>query len=273
MESISGQNWEELKINNRVLEKTKIDHSLSDIQAKLVISRNFTEEEIYTINHEVNFVNPFTKSRDFLLACDLLFNHIKKKNKILVIGDYDVDGCISTSLMVNFLTKNNLKVNYYIPDRFKDGYGASEKLLKKLLNTYEPKLIIFLDCGSTSNNAINFIKSKNISSLIIDHHNTNKPYPLSDVFINPKKDCEYRKYDYLCTVFLTYLFIDLYIKKNNLKILISKEEIFVLLATVADVMPMRGINRILALRVLKNFDINKNFIFSSLFKILNQKKS
>ena len=103
MKSISGQNWEELKINNRLLEKKKIDYNLTNIQAKLAISRNFTDEEIYSIKNEVNFGNPFTKTKDFLLACDLLTNHINKKNKILVIGDYDVDGCISTSLMVNFL--------------------------------------------------------------------------------------------------------------------------------------------------------------------------
>ncbi len=272
MKSISGKNWEELKFDNRILEKTKINYNLNYIQAKLILSRNFTDEEIYSIHNDVNFINPFTKSKDFLLACDLLKNHIDKKDKILIIGDYDVDGCISTSLMVNFLNKNNSKVNYYIPDRFKDGYGANKKLLKNLLNLYNPKLIIFLDCGSASNEGIEYIKSQRISSIIIDHHNVNKPYPLSDIFINPKKICEYKKYDYLCTVFLTYLFIDLYIKKNHLKIIISEEEIYVLLGTVADVMPMRGINRILALRVLKNFDINKNFIFKYLFKTIKHKR-
>ena len=272
MISVSGKYWEEIKTEKRLLDKVKIDHNLNEFQAKLIIERNFTEEELLSIRNKVTLKNPFFKKKDFLSACELLELHIKKKNRILIIGDYDVDGCLSTVLMVNFLKKNQAKVKYFIPDRFKDGYGASEKLIRKLISSDKPELIIFLDCGSSSYNAIKFINSKNISSLIIDHHNINKPYPSSDVIINPKKICDYNKHDYLCTVFLTYLFIDLYIKKNQLNISIKDDQIYVLIATVADVMPIRGINRFLALNVINNFDVNNNFILSNLFKILKVKK-
>ena len=272
MKSISGKNWEELISNQRLIEKAKIDHNLNDIQAKLVVSRNFSDDEIYSINNRVNFKNPFLRTEDFLSGCSLLKKHIVKKNNLLVIGDYDVDGCISTSLMVEFLKENNAKVNFYIPDRIKDGYGANRKLIINLIKHYRPKLIIFLDCGSNSYDALKYIKSKNISSLVIDHHNTNKPYPLAEVFINPKKDNDYKKFSYFCSAFLTYFFIDLFIKKNNSKISIIHNLIYVLLATVADVMPIRYINKFLAISVLDSFDINKNFIFDNLFKILNIKK-
>ena len=272
MKSISGKYWEEIKTEKRLVDKVKVDHNLNTFQAKLIINRNFTEEELLSINNNISLKNPFIKTKDFLSACELLELHITKKNKILIIGDYDVDGCLSTVLMVNFLKKNQAKVKYFIPDRLKDGYGASEKLIRKLISFHKPELIIFLDCGSSSYNAIKFINSKNISSLIIDHHNINKPYPSSDIIINPKKICDYNKYDYLCTVFLTYLFIDLYIKKNKLKISIKDNQIYVLIATVADVMPIRGINRFLALNVINNFDVNKNFILSNLFNLSNIKK-
>ena len=272
MKSISGKYWEEIKTEKRLVDKVKVDHNLNTFQAKLIINRNFTEEELLSINNNISLKNPFINTKDFLSACELLELHITKKNKILIIGDYDVDGCLSTVLMVNFLKKNQAKVKYFIPDRLKDGYGASEKLIRKLISFHKPELIIFLDCGSSSYNAIKFINSKNISSLIIDHHNINKPYPSSDIIINPKKICDYNKYDYLCTVFLTYLFIDLYIKKNKLKISIKDNQIYVLIATVADVMPIRGINRFLALNVINNFDVNKNFILSNLFNLLNIKK-
>ena len=78
-----------------------------------------------------------------------------------------------------------------------------------------PPLIIFLDCGSNSHSIIHYIKSKAISSIIVDHHNTQIPYPDSDVYINPKKNVNYANYDYLCTSFLTYMLIDLYVKKNK----------------------------------------------------------
>ena len=272
MKSISGKHWEELKSPKRLIEKIKIDHNFNTIQAKIIVSRHFSEEEIFSINNQIYLTNPFVKNKDFLLACKLLNTHIQKNNKILIIGDYDVDGCLSTSLMVKFLKKNNAKYNYYIPNRIKDGYGASKDLIKKLINIHKPKLTIFLDCGSSSYEALKFIKLKKINSLIIDHHNVNKPFPLSDIFINPKKNTEYKSYDYLCTVFLTYLFIDLYIKINQLKISIKEEQIYVLLATVADVMPIRGINRILSLNVLNNFKVKDNLIFNYLFDNLNIKK-
>ena len=272
MKSISGKNWEEIKLSKRLIEKVKIDHNLSDIQSKLIISRNFSKEEIFLINNQINFSNPFLHTRDFLSASKLLKKNIIENNKILVIGDYDVDGCLSTSLMVKFLKFYNSQVNFYIPDRFKDGYGADQNLIKRLIDIYNPRLIIFLDCGSSSHSAIKYIKTKGISSLIIDHHNTKIPYPLSDVFINPKKDVDYKKYDYLCTTFLTYMFIDLYIRLDKSKYFVNDDQIYVLLATIADVMPLRGINKILAINVIKNFDLNKNFIFKNLFKILDIKK-
>ena len=272
MKSISGKNWEEIKVEKRLVDKIKIDYNLNTIQAKLVISRNFNEEELLSIRNNISFTNPFIKSDDFLMGYKLLEEHISRKNKILIIGDYDVDGCLSASLMFNFLKKLEADVNYFVPDRFKDGYGASKNLIKELTAKFKPQLIIFLDCGSSSFEAIDFINSKKISSLIIDHHNIVKPYPLSQVIINPKKGNGYNKYDYLCTVFLTYLFIDLYIKKKNLEISFKENQIYIMLATVADVMPVRGINRLLSIEVLKNFDINKNFIFKNLCKILNIKK-
>ena len=271
MISISGKHWEEVKIQKRLIDKVKIDFDLTDTQSKIALSRNYTDQDFFLINNEIKLHNPFLKTKDFLLGCELLKNNIENHNNILIIGDYDVDGCMSTSIFFNFLKKNHNKISYYIPDRFKDGYGASKDLIIKLTKKFKPNLIIFLDCGSNSYEATKYLKTKKISVLIIDHHNTKFPYPISDVFINPKKNKDYDKYNYLCTTFLTYLFIELYIRKYRLKISIENDLIYVLLATVADVMPMIGINKVLAKNVLQNFDVNKNLIFKKFFKILEIK--
>jgi single-stranded-DNA-specific exonuclease len=272
MISVSGKNWEEEYVNKRVIEKIKIDHGLNDIQSKIVLSRNYSEEEIYLIKNKIDLKNPFHNTKDFLLACELLKKNLNNQNKILIIGDYDVDGCISTSLLVNFLKEKNANVDYFIPDRFKDGYGASKDLVIKLIKRFDPKLIIFLDCGSNSYDATKYIKTKKIQTLIIDHHNTNNPYPEVNVFINPKKNSEYKNYNYLCTAFLTYLFIDLYIKFTKEVFSIQNNLILVLLATVSDVMPIRGINKILSKKILSEPDIDKNFVIKSILKNLNIKK-
>ena len=272
MISVSGRNWEEEYANKRFVEKIKIDHSLNDIQAKIILSRNYSKEEIYLIKNKIDLKNPFHNTKDFLLACELLKKNLKNQNKILIIGDYDVDGCMSTSLLVNFLKEKNANIDYFIPDRFKDGYGASKDLVIKLIKQFDPKLIIFLDCGSSSYDATEYINTKKIQTLIIDHHNTKYPYPVVNVFINPKKNSEYKNYDYLCTTFLTYLFIDLYIKLTNDVFSIQNNLILVLLATVSDVMPIRGINKILSKKVLSEFDIDKNFVLKNISKKLNIKK-
>jgi single-stranded-DNA-specific exonuclease len=272
MISISGKNWEEVRIQKRLIDKVKIDFDLTETQAKIALSKNYTDQDFFLINNEIELNNPFLNTDDFLLGCEILNKNIKNQKSILIIGDYDVDGCMSTSIFFNFLKKNNNRnIHYYIPDRFKDGYGASKDLIISLSKKFKPNLTIFLDCGSNCYEAIKYLKLKKINTLILDHHNTTLPYPVSDVFINPKKVSSYSEYDYLCTTFLTYLFIDMYIKKYKVKKTIQHSMIYVLLATVADVMPMRGINKILAKKVLLHFDISKNLVFKNLFKILEIK--
>ena len=272
MISVSGKNWEEIKLHKRLIDKIKYDYNFSDIVSKLIFSRNFADEEIYSVKNLVQIKNPIMKNNDFLLTCKILKKNIDQHNDILVIGDYDVDGCVSASLIVDFLNKNKAKSVFYIPDRIKDGYGASKKLITKLINKNKPRLVIFLDCGSSANEAVDYLNKINIDSIIIDHHNIGKPYPKSSSLINPKKECNYQNLNYLCTAYLTYLFLDLYIKLNKLNISIKDNLIYVVLATVADVMPLRKINRYLSHNVLSKYDVNKNFIISNIFKLKNLKK-
>ncbi len=272
MISVSGKNWEEIKLHKRLIDKLRYDYNLSHIVSKLVFSRNFTDEEIHSIKYSVKIKNPILRTDDFLLSCKILKNNIDKKNNILIIGDYDVDGCVSASLIVDFLNKNHVKSVFYIPDRIKDGYGASKKLITKLIDKNKPKLVIFLDCGSSAQEAIDYLNKINVESIIIDHHNIEKPYPKSSSLINPKKECNYQNLNYLCTAYLTYLFLDLYIKLNKLNITIKDNLIYVVLATVADVMPLRKINRYLSQNILNKYNVNDNFIISNIFKLKNLKK-
>ena len=267
MKSVSGKHWEEISVNKRLIDKVKIDHKLSDLISKSIVHRNFSNREIYSINNDVDLSNPFFKNKDFKLATEIFKKHIDNKDKILVIGDYDVDGCISTSLIINFLNKHKANSSYYIPNRFNDGYGASINLIKKLVKEIFPKLVIMVDCGSNSIDTVEFLNENKIETIIIDHHNINRPYPKSNVLINPKKECDYKLYDYYCSAFLTYSFLDFYIKKTHSKFNIKDELIYVALATISDVMPLRENNRYLLKKIVKEFDLNKNKIFKNLFKL------
>ena len=270
MISVSDKKWIEKSINKNTVEKVKQDYGFSEILSKLIVSKKFNKTEIFNINNDLEITNKFSRNKDYILASDILTNSIKNKEKICILGDYDVDGCSSTSLLARFFKFIKHPYFYYIPDREKDGYGASKQLFEKLI-LKQPQLVIMVDCGSTSNEAVSFLNDNKIKSIIIDHHEINSPYPKADALINPKKDHGYKKYDYLCSTTLTYFLLDIVIKKNKFHYELSNFLIYVLLATVCDVMPMRNLNRIIAINTLKKFDIKKNILFNTLFELHNKK--
>jgi single-stranded-DNA-specific exonuclease len=270
MISILGKSWEQKKTSKNLIEKIKQDYNFSDILSQLVISRKFDQTELSSIENDLYLNNVFINNDDFKKSIKLVINIINNKENVCILGDYDVDGSAATSLFIRFFEYINHPFFYYIPDRETDGYGATKKLFQKLISK-KPKLIIMVDCGSTSNDAVDFLNENNIKSLIIDHHEISKPFPKANVIINPKKNTGYVEYDYLCATTLAYFFLDLLIKKIKSKIKISDFLIYVLLATVCDVMPLRKINRIIALTALRDFDINKNMAFNELFNLNNKK--
>ena len=133
MISISGKKWSEKKIDKNSIEKIKQDFNYSEIISKLIISRNFDYEEIYSIKNPTFIVNEFKKNKDFIKATLLLEKSIIRKELICIFGDYDVDGCAATSLLAKFFDYIKHPYFYYIPDREKDGYGASSKLFQRLI--------------------------------------------------------------------------------------------------------------------------------------------
>jgi single-stranded-DNA-specific exonuclease len=271
MISVSGKKWEPKKINQNLVDKLKQDFNFSDILSRIIISRKFEDDEITTIDTDLDLNNVFSNNEDFNQSIKLVVSCINNNEKICILGDYDVDGSAATSLFVKFLESINHPFFYYIPDREKDGYGATKKLFQKLIME-KPRLIIMVDCGSTSNEAIDFLNENKIKSLIIDHHEISNPFPNANSIINPKKDNGYIEYDYLCATSLSYFFLDLLIKEIKNEINISDYLIYVLLATVCDVMPLRKLNRLIALNALKNFDLKKNLPLKTLFE-LNEKKN
>jgi single-stranded-DNA-specific exonuclease len=271
MISVTGKIWTEQEVNKNLVEKFKQDHGLGDILSKLIISRNYDASEIYGINNNQELINIFKDDKDFHRASLILINAINNNENICILGDYDVDGICSTSLLVRYFKHISQKHFFYIPDRTKDGYGASIKLFQKLI-LKKPKLVIMVDCGSTSNEAIEYLNKHNIKSIIIDHHEINKPYPRSNVIINPKKELIKKEGSILCATALTYFFIENLIKKTKSNFKISNFLIYVLLATICDVMPLRKINKIIARTSINNFNLKNNIALNHIFKKYDLKK-
>ena len=214
MISVSGKGWTQQKVNKNLVEKVKQDYGFGHILSHLIISKNYDESEIFGINNDQKLINIFKDHHDYEKASLILLDVIKNNENICILGDYDVDGSCATSLLVRYFNHINQQNFFYIPDRVRDGYGASKKLFQKLI-LKKPKLIIMVDCGSTSYDAIDYLNQQNIKSIIIDHHEINKPYPKCDALINPKKNIANDEQSFLCATALTYFFIDLMIKKKS----------------------------------------------------------
>ena len=271
MISVSGKTWTQQKVNKNLVEKVKQDYGFSDILSQLIISRKYDLSEIYGIKNKQKIRNLFKDDYDYQKATALLFETIRNNENICILGDYDVDGVCATSILIRYFNHINQKHFFYIPDRTKDGYGPSIKLFKKLL-LKQPKLIIMVDCGSTTNEAIDYLNQNKVKSIIIDHHEINKPYPRSNVIINPKKNSPNLEKSFLCSTSLTYFFIDFLIKKSKSNFKLSNLLIYVLLATVCDVMPLRKINKIIAQNTINDFNLKDNIPLRYIFNQFSLKK-
>jgi single-stranded-DNA-specific exonuclease len=133
MISVSGKTWTEQKVNKNLVEKFKQDYGFGDILSRLIVSRKYDSSEIYGINNNQELINIFKEDKAFQKASLIIIDIIKNNENICILGDYDVDGACSTSLLVRYFTHINQKHFFYIPDRTEDGYGASKKLFKKLI--------------------------------------------------------------------------------------------------------------------------------------------
>ena len=243
MISISGKEWKEHKIPKRLIDKYSSDFDISENLSKFYLTRNFNEEDILIKNITDNKLNIFSNNKDFLLASKMIIDIIKNKQKTLIFGDYDVDGVSSITILSSFFRYLGHPFKYVIPDRFKDGYGPNIRLLEQNLEN-EIDNIIFLDCGSNSHDVVNYLKTKKIKTIIVDHHVINNlDLPKSDVFINPKKKSLEFNDKNVCAATLTFFLVDLINKELNSNFELDDVFIFCLISTICDLMPLRGFNR------------------------------
>ena len=196
--------------------------------------------------------------KDMDKAVDRVLSAMKVKEKILVFGDYDVDGTTSVASMYHFLKKYHEELDFYIPHRYREGYGVSKAGIDFAKET-GCTLIISLDCGIKSTELIAYAKEKGIDFIVCDHHQPDAQLPPAVAILNPKqKDCKY-PFKELCGCGVGFKLITALLEKLNLPVEIAYEYLdLVAIAIAADIVPMIGENRILAFHGLKKANENPN---------------
>ncbi len=271
MKSINEVEWKIHYIPERLILKNKQNYKISYLLSKIFLEKKYSNEEIHNTLFEKINNNINCKFQDFVLAGDYIIDCKKNKKKVLIFGDYDVDGYSSTYLLYDFFSNLKIDCQYYIPDRLIDGYGPNKLLLKKLIKKNNYDLIIFVDCGSNSKEEISFLERLGLKIIVIDHHQIYERKNYNNaIIINPLKNTSLNNYTYFCATSLVYFFIKylITILKVTKKIDLNKYLFFSAIATICDQMPLRGYNRLIVKDAFNNFNFNK---FNNLKKIINIK--
>ena len=260
--SVQGKEWVLKDFDKNLAEYISKEYDLDFLTSRLLANRNIHQNNIE------NFLNPKIKNflpnpynfKDMGKGLETISRHIKNKNKICVFGDYDVDGATSSGIMSKYLEQLNIDHFVFIPDRQKDGYGPSVKTFTNIINK-NVNLIIALDCGTTSFEAIEYARSKNIDVVVIDHHKSQETFPAANAIINPNRIDETGDYYYLCAAGVLFIFLvglnknlreDYYFNKVNVQEpnLLDLLDL-VMMGTVCDVVPLMDLNRAFVYQGLK----------------------
>ena len=248
-------NWEIKHTDQNTVARLTQKLGLSPLIARLLNNRSiFSQEEAERfLRPSFKDLSPPSLLKDIDVATKRIVAAIEKKERILIFGDYDVDGITATSLLYRFLCNANALVSFYIPNRITEGYGLKPSHIRSCALKRNINLIITVDCGSSSHAAILEAQHHNIDVIVTDHHEPPEELPEALAVINPKRKDASRGLGDLAGVGVAfYLIINLRMQlreigfwrgqqEPNLKMLCD----LVALGTVADVVPMVNENRIL----------------------------
>ena len=232
--------------------------NISPILASLLIRRGITTESAakrFFRPQLSDLIDPFLM-QDMDVAVDRLNDAMGRKERIMVYGDYDVDGCTAVALVYKFLRQFYSNIDYYIPDRYDEGYGVSKKGIDFAKDT-GVKLIIILDCGIKAVEEISYAKEQGIDFIICDHHVPDNNMPPAVAILNPKRIDDSFPFKDLCGCGVVFKFMQAFAKNNNIPFsrLIPFLD-FCSVSIAADLVPVVGENRILAFHGLKQLNQN-----------------
>ncbi|WP_369048380.1 single-stranded-DNA-specific exonuclease RecJ [Tenacibaculum sp. UWU-22] len=229
---------------NSLAKELSIDKTLAKILVQRGVS-TFKEAKDFFRPSLSNLHSPFLM-KDMDIAINRIEKAIKNQEKILIYGDYDVDGTTAVSLVYSYLKTVYTNIATYIPDRYNEGYGISYQGIDFAENN-NFSLIIALDCGIKALEKVTYATEKGIDFIICDHHTPGKEIPKAAAVLNPKqKDCSY-PYKELCGCGIGFKLIQAIALKNNQTIadLVPYLDL-VATAIAADIVPIDGENRVLA---------------------------
>ncbi len=241
----------------------EVKHLSAALSVNMIIARLLVQRGIRSYNEAKSFFRPRLSDlldpflmKDMEKAVERVERAISLQEKVIIYGDYDVDGTTSVAMMYSFLKSRIEHIEYYIPDRYSEGYGISPQSINYAIENGFT-LVIALDCGIKAVEKIADAKKRGLDFIICDHHNPDEVIPPAVAVLDPKRpDCNYPNKE-LSGCGVGFKLLQAYCIKNN----IEQDEIYDLLDLLAvsiasDIVPIVGENRVLAYYGLKKLNSN-----------------
>jgi single-stranded-DNA-specific exonuclease len=247
--SLMGKVWHLPTLDEATIRTYKTARGLSDRLATLLVTRQIPLDDVeHFLNPRLkhSLPDPFSFA-DMEKAVALTLETIRSQRKIMILGDYDVDGATSTALLYRFFKGMDVDVGFHIPHRFEEGYGPSIPIFERFINE-GAGLAITVDCGTTADEPLAYAQEKGLPVIVLDHHKSNgEALPPAAALINPHRHDAPHDEKHVAAVGITFLFLvalqkhlraqGWYEEKGRDPIDLLGELDLVALGTVCDVMP------------------------------------
>ena len=268
--SVTGQRWQErldIHSSNTALTISQ-RHDIPDIVARVMAGRGISADEAeHFLQPSIRDLMPDpSKFTGMDEAANRVAEAVQKQEQVAIFGDYDVDGATSSAVMFRFLKHNGLDPEIYIPDRIFEGYGPNPTAIRELAER-GTKLIIAVDCGSTSFEAFEEAANVGVDVVVFDHHQVGSELPILEALVNPNREDDLSGQGHLCAAGVVYLGVVAINRELRKRGWYGDERPepdllqwldLVATGTICDVVPLKGLNRAFVRRGLSIYHQRTN---------------
>lgn len=269
-----NKKWEYYSCDEKLVEQIQEKFKVSKLLATILVNRGIVEEERIRKFLEPtrdDFYDPFLMP-DMEIAVNRMLQAMEQKEKIMIYGDYDVDGITSISVLQKFLKERGMEVDSHIPNRLEEGYGLNKEAVKAIYDKGY-RLMITVDCGISATEEIEYANSLGITTIVTDHHEPLDELPKALAVIDAKRKDNQYPFNQLAGVGVVFKLIQAIGMKLGLE---EKEYLkyldLVCVGTISDIVPLVDENRVIAKLGLKLVNVTKNLGLKCLLEVAGYKK-
>lgn len=269
-----NKKWGFYEFKEDIVQDIAAKFGISEVLARILVNREITKEEDVKVFLEPtrnDFYDPLLLP-DMKKAVDRIIKAIETKEKVVIFGDYDVDGITSVTVLKKFLKERGLETGYYIPNRLEEGYGLNQNAIEKIKEE-KYTLMITVDCGISSINEIEECNKLGIQTIITDHHEQAEKIPNAYAVVDAKRKDNQYPFRELAGVGVVFKLIQAISKELGLE---DKEYLkyldIVAIGTISDIVPLVDENRVIAKLGLRLVEMTRNIGLKELINTLGYSK-